>query len=109
MISFEEFKKVDIRVGGILSAERVPDTDKLIKLSIDLGEENPRQMVSGIAEYFPEAQDLIGIQCMVVANLEPRKIKGIESQGMILAIKTEDNDFSLVVPRKNIKPGTPAS
>ena len=109
MISFEDFKKVDIRAGEILSAERVPDTDKLIKLSVDLGEESPRQIVSGIAEYFPEVGELVGLQCMFVANLEPRDIRGIESQGMILAINTQEGDFSLVIPRKKIKPGASAS
>ena len=83
MVNIEEFKKIDMMVGKILSAEKIPDTDKLLKLSVDLGEEKPRQIVSGIALYFPNLNDLVGKKCMFVANLESRMIRGYESQGMI--------------------------
>ena len=108
MINLEEFKKVDIVVGKILTAEKVPDTDKLLKLSVDFGEEKPRQIVSGISLYFPDCAVLIGKKCMFVANLEPRIIKGIESQGMILAVSSEDGPFSLLFPNDEIPVGTRA-
>jgi len=83
LISFEEFKKMDLRVGEILSAEKVEGTKKLIKLEVDIGEEK-RTMVAGIAEdYLP--QDLLGKKLTVICNLKPALIRGIESRGMILA------------------------
>ena len=108
MISFDEFKKVEIKVGQILSAEKIPDTDKLLKLSVDLGEETPRQIVSGIALYFPDCEVLVGQKCMFVSNLEPRTIRGFESQGMIFAVSTEDGKFSLLKPSDDIPVGTSA-
>lgn len=108
MISIDDFKKVDIAVGQILSAEKIPDTDKLLKLSVDLGEASPRQIVSGISLYFPDHSVLVGRKCMFVANLEPRIIRGIESNGMILAVSTDDGKFSLLVPSSGIPSGTRA-
>ena len=119
MISLEDFKKVDLVVGKILSAEKIPETDKLLKLSVDLGESAPRQIVSGIALYFPDCSVLVGKKCMFVANLEPRVIKGIESQGMICAVSTDprsaegsgearDGLFSLLEPNDEIPAGTRA-
>ena len=108
MISLEDFKKVDIVVGKILSAEKVPDTDKLLKLSVDLNELVLRQIVSGISEYFPDCSVLVGRKCMFVANLEPRIIKGIESQGMILAVSTPAGGFSLLEPGSEIPAGARA-
>ncbi len=107
-VTLEEFKKIDIVVGRILSAEKVPETDKLLKLSVDLGEALPRQIVSGISLYFPDCSVLVGKKCMFVANLEPRVIKGIESQGMILAVSGENGEFSLLEPSETIKAGTRA-
>ena len=107
-ISIEDFKKVDIAVGKILSAEKIPDTDKLLKLSVDLAEENPRQIVSGISLYFPDCSVLVGKKCMFVANLESRVIRGFESQGMILAVSTEDGKFSLLEPNDEIPTGSRA-
>lgn len=108
MITIEDFKKIQITVGKILFAEKVPETDKLLKLSVDLGEEKPRQIVSGIASYYPDVSSLIGEKCMFVANLEPRTIKGLESEGMILAVATDDGKFSLLSPNKDIPPGASA-
>ncbi|MCX6755273.1 MAG: hypothetical protein NT068_01890 [Candidatus Nomurabacteria bacterium] len=120
-INFEDFKKVDIAVGQILSAEKVPETDKLLKLSVDLGsffvenaegekeeKKDIRQIVSGISLYFPDHSVLVGKKCMFVTNLEPRMIKGLESQGMILAVSTEDGKFSLLEPNADIPAGTRA-
>ena len=108
MVSIDEFKKIEIKVGKILSAEKVPDTDKLLKLSVDLGEENPRQIISGIALYFPDASVLLERKCMFVANLEPRTIRGLESQGMILAVATPEGKFSLLEANGDIPAGTRA-
>lgn len=108
MINIEEFKKIEMVVGRILSVEKVPDTDKLLKLSVDLGETTPRQIVSGISQYFPDCSVLVGKKCMFVANLEPRTIRGLESQGMILAVSTEDGKFSLLEPNEEIPVGARA-
>jgi len=108
MISIEDFKKIDIAVGKILSAEKVPDTDKLLKLLVDLGEETPRQIVSGISLFFPDCSLLIGKKCMFVANLEPRVIRGLESNGMLFAVSGEDGEFSLLEPNDTIDVGTRA-
>src|ERR1035437_220637 len=107
-INIEDFKKVEIVSGKILSAEKIPDTDKLLKLSVDLGEPLPRQIVSGISLYFPDCSVLVGKKCMFVANLEPRMIRGFESQGMILAVSTEDGEFSLLEPNNTIPVGAKA-
>ena len=108
MINIEEFKKIELVVGKILSAEKVPDTDKLLKLSVDLGETTSRQIISGISLYFPDCSVLVGKKCMFVANLEPRMIRGLESQGMILAVSSEDGKFSLLEPNDEIVAGTHA-
>jgi len=108
MITLEDFKKVELVVGQILSAEKVPETDKLLKLSVDLGESQPRQIISGISLYFPDCSVLVGRKCMFVANLEPRLIRGLESQGMILAVSTEDGKFSLLTLEEEIPVGTHA-
>ena len=86
LIEFDDFQKVDIRVGTVLVAERHPNSDKLLRVEVDLGEECPRQIVAGLAAYFTPEQ-LVGRQVAVVANLAPRKLRGLESQGMILAVR----------------------
>ena len=83
-IEIDDFAKVDLRVGSVLSAERVPKADKLLLLKIDLNEEQPRQVLAGIAQYY-EPEKLIGRKVVVVANLKPRKLRGYESQGMVVA------------------------
>lgn len=108
MISFEDFKKVEVTVGKILSAEKIPDTDKLLKLSVDFSEPLPRQIVSGISLSFPDPAILVGRRCMFVTNLEPRTIRGFESNGMLFAVSTEDGKFSLLEPVGDIPPGTRA-
>ncbi len=146
MISFDDFKKVEITVGKIFSAEKVQETDKLLKLSVDFGaKQNPstlqkavlplekgeqvdvttpqipslekegrqeerdvRQIVSGISAYFPDPAVLVGKKCMFVTNLEPRTIRGLESNGMLFAVSTEDGKFSLLEPQGDIPEGTKA-
>jgi methionyl-tRNA synthetase len=126
MINIDQFHSVDIRIGHILSAEKVPETDKLLKLSVDFGpkssatesspdhsalqnglekERDIRQIVSGIAPFFEDIQTLVGKKCAFVANLEPRTIKGLESHGMILAAHTEDA-FSLLEVSPTVLAGT---
>ncbi|MCA1576101.1 MAG: methionine--tRNA ligase [Acidobacteria bacterium] len=83
-IEIDDFAKVDLRVGQVLSAERVPKADKLLLLKIDLGEAQPRQILAGIAQYY-EPEKLIGRKVVIVANLKPRKLRGLESQGMVVA------------------------
>jgi methionyl-tRNA synthetase len=83
-IDIETFGEVDLRVGQIMKAERVPNADRLLRLEVDLAEAEPRQLLAGIAEYYTP-EELIGQKILVVANLEPRKLRGLESQGMLLA------------------------
>jgi methionine--tRNA ligase beta chain len=104
-ISYPEFAKLEIRIGTILSAEIVEGADKLLKLMVEVGEETPRQIVSGIREFFPDAQALVGRQCPFLVNLEPRTIRGLESQGMILA-GGEGESFTLLHPNREVPPGT---
>jgi methionine--tRNA ligase beta chain len=120
MISYDEFKKVEIRAGKILAAEKIPDTDKLLRLTVDFAETEeaanedgtkeirpkPRQIVSGISAYFPDPAILVGKTCMFVTNLEPRTIRGFESSGMLFAVSTESGAFSILEPNDTIPPGT---
>ncbi len=112
MITYDEFSKVEVRAGKILSAEKIPDTDKLLKLMVDFAEEKPRQIISGISAYFPDPQTLVGKTCMFVTNLEPRVIKGYESQGMLFAVSAVNEKgetvFSILEPNSSIPPGTKA-
>jgi len=85
VIGYEDFAKVELRVGVVKAAERVPKADKLVRLSVDLGEPEPRTIVAGIALAYPACEDLMGRHIVVVANLEPRALRGITSQGMLLA------------------------
>ena len=84
LIEIGDFAKVDLRVGQVLAAERVPKSDKLLLLQIDLGEEKPRQILAGIAEYYAP-EKMVGRKVVIVANLKPRKLRGYESQGMVVA------------------------
>ena len=83
-IEIDDFAKVDLRVGQVLSAERVPKADKLLLMKVDIGEDQPRQILAGIAQYY-EPEKLIGRKVVIVANLKPRKLRGFESQGMVVA------------------------
>jgi len=103
-INYDEFIKVDIRTATILEAEKVPKTTKLLKLTIDTGLDI-RTIVSGIAEYY-EPKDIIGRQISIVANLEPRKIKGIESKGMILMAEDRDGRLVMVTPTDKVSNGS---
>ena len=105
MITYDDFAKLDITIGIILSVEVVEGADKLLKLEVDVHEEKPRQIISGIREYFEDIQILVGRQCPFLTNLEPRTIRGLESQGMILAAEN-DGVFSLLIPHNALPAGT---
>ena len=102
-IEFDDFTKLDIRIGTILEAETIPKTKKLLKLKVDVGIDT-RTIVSGIAESFT-ANEIIGQQVSVLVNLAPRKIRGVESQGMILMTDTPDGKLAFVEPEKKVKNG----
>jgi methionyl-tRNA synthetase len=107
-VAFDDFGKLDLRVGKILTAERVPKADKLLKLSVDLGEAAPRTIAAGIAQAFgDDPSTLVGRQVAVLANLPPRQIRGIESCGMILAAGDPKTGLSLLGIDEAIAPGTP--
>jgi methionyl-tRNA synthetase len=106
-IAYDEFSRLDLRTGVVISAERVPKSDKLLKVQVDIGEPAPRQVIAGIGKSFvPES--LVGQQVVVVANLKPAKLMGLESRGMILAASGEggEADLSLLTMLKPRKPGT---
>lgn len=105
-ITFDEFKKAVIKIGTILSVEKVPDADKLLKLTINLGEESPRQILSGVAMYYPEPEVLVGKQVPVLTNLPTRTIRGFESQGMVLYV-VGDGFLKTLSPGEEVPPGTP--
>mgnify|MGYP003394208979 CR=1 FL=1 len=114
MISIDDFKKTEIKVGEIRTAEKVPDSDKLLKLSVDFGDavsptgeptRDVRQIISGIAAYVPDPATLVGRKFPFVTNLEPRTIRGLESQGMILAVGG-DGGFSFLSVDASISPGS---
>lgn len=107
MIDIADFAKIEMKIGCIVSAERVPETDKLLRLTVNFGEAQPRQVVSGIATYLEDIQTLVGTCCPFVTNLAPRTIRGLESQAMIVAVHTDNGAFSLLEPTSaDIPPGT---
>ena len=102
-IGIEEFQKIHLRVGKVETAEKVPGSEKLLKLTVDIGTEK-RQVVAGIAKRY-QPEDLIGKKVIVVANLKPAKLMGIESQGMILAAGGKDV-LSLATFLEDVPPGS---
>ena len=102
-ITFDDFTKVDLRTATILEAEKVEKADKLLKLKVDTGVD-VRTVVSGIAESFTP-EEVVGKQVMILLNLAPRKIRGIESQGMLLLTTKPDGKLSFVTPDENVENG----
>jgi methionine--tRNA ligase beta chain len=102
-MKFEDFQKIDLRIGKILKAEKVEKSEKLLKLVVDLGDEK-RQLVAGIGKVY-EPDDLVGKEIVVVANLEPKNLMGIESQGMLLAADVNGEPV-ILIPEKEVPPGT---
>ena len=104
IISIDEFSRVDLRAAKIIEAERVPNTSKLVKLKVDVGS-GERQMVAGIAEAY-EPESLIGKTIIVVVNLKPAKLRGVESQGMLLAATPEGGQPILATFDADVAPGS---
>ncbi|MFX1503160.1 MAG: methionine--tRNA ligase subunit beta, partial [Promethearchaeota archaeon] len=102
MVSYDEFNRLDIRVALVKNVEKVPKANKLYKLSIDIGTEK-KTLVAGLAEHY-KSDDLIGKKIVVLTNLEPRKLRGILSEGMLLAAVDGDN-VSILIPDKDLQPG----
>jgi len=106
-VLFSDFSKIQLKVGTIVDAQKIEGAKKLLRLMVDIGEPTPRQLVAGIAQYF-EPQTLVGKQVVVVANLEPKKVMGIESRGMILAASDEEG-LALIMPSRKTKNGAKVS
>ncbi len=104
MIKFEDFEKLDIRIGKVLSAEKVEKSNKLIKLEVDLGKEK-RQIIAGMTEFFDIPSELIGKEMPILINIEPRKFRRYDSYGMIIAADVNDKPI-LLYPEKEIPPGS---
>jgi len=108
LVSIDEFSQLDLRVGIVQTAEKVPKSKNLLKLNVDIGEPQPRQILSGIAnDYTPE--EMVGKKIIVLTNLQPRKMMGLESQGMLLAADLDEKAVLLKIDDKyleKIKPGT---
>lgn len=111
-VSFEEFKKMDMRVGIIKEVEPIPETDKLLRCQIDFGEVNEngdkklRQIISGIRESYPDVSVLINKQVLYIVNLESRKIKGYESDGMLMAVDGVDGKPVFLIPEVEVDIGS---
>jgi methionyl-tRNA synthetase len=105
IIDYEDFAKLDIRVGKVLLAEPVKKSKKLIRVEVDIGEEKPRQLVAGLSSYYTP-EELVGKYVIVLANLKPAKLCGVESNGMMLAADDGGEIVSALMPDKEIKPGS---
>lgn len=104
-IQFDAFEKIDMRVGTVLECEKVPKADKLLRFLLEDGLQK-RTILSGIAAYYPNPHELVGKQVCFVANLEPRKLRGFVSEGMILSSENADGSLSLIVPSATVEPGS---
>lgn len=106
IIAIDDFIKVELRAATVLEAERVPKADKLLRLLVEIGEENPRQILAGIAQHYAP-EEVIGRKIIVVANLAPRKLRGLESNGMLLAASAgEDGKPILATFGEDVPNGT---
>ncbi len=109
IVSFEDWQKLDLRVGKVLDVEEIEGSDLLWKIGVDLGDLGKRTICAGIKKYYSK-EELKGKKIIVFANLAPRKMRGIESQGMLLAADNEENgEVVLITPEKNIEVGTKIS
>ena len=105
-ITYEDFEKLDLRTATIKKAEEIPEADKLLKLTLDVGELGEKTICAGIKQHYNK-EELEGKQIILLANLEPRKMRGIESQGMLLAASTQDHsEVFLLKPDKEINSGS---
>jgi methionyl-tRNA synthetase len=103
-ISYDDFAKLDIRIGTVLAVEKIENADKLLKCTIDFGALGERTIVSGIAEW-KQPDDLVGKQLPYIVNLAPRMLRGVESQGMLIAA-SDDEGVALILPERNVPRGT---
>lgn len=103
IISFDDFAKVDLRVGTIISADDLEESNKLLKLVVDIGIEK-RQIIAGVKKFY-NVEDLVGRQIVIVANLEPKSLAGYESQGMLLAANNEEGGPVVLLPEKPVADG----
>jgi len=105
-IEYDDFVKLDVRIGIVVSAEKIEGADELIKCTVDFGELGERTIVSGILRW-KSPEDMVGKQFPYVVNLKPRVLRGVESQGMLLAMSFNgESDFSFLVPEESVPPGT---
>lgn len=104
VVTIDDFSKLDIRIGKVLAAEKMEKSDKLLKLTIDSGLDT-RTILSGIAKHYT-AEEMVGKQVTFIANLAPRKMMGIESQGMILSAEDKDGKLRLLQPNEVVNPGS---
>ncbi len=104
VITFKEFQKMDLRIGKVLTAEKVPNTKKLIKMNVDIGQGETRQIIAGMAEHL-KPENLIGKSVVVLVNLEPKEFMGLQSRGMILAADLNGRPI-LITPEEETPPGT---
>ena len=102
-MTYNEFKQIDLRIAKIFSAERVEGSEKLVQLEVDLGGEK-RQIIAGIGKVY-EPENLIGREIVIVANLDTRKLMGLESQGMLLAASDDDGNPVIIMPEREVQPG----
>jgi len=107
LITFDDFKKVELKVAQILEAEKIEKSNKLVKLQVDAGQNDKRQIVAGIAKHY-SPEDLVGRKIVIVANLTPAKLMGVESQGMLLAA-SDDSGLCLVNPGLGVSAGSRVS
>lgn len=106
LLSIQDFGKLDLRVGQVTAVELHPNADKLLVLKVDLGPLGERQLVAGLKDYY-EADDLVGRKIIVIVNLEPATLRGVESQGMLLAAAGDDpSQVVFLTPEKDIAPGS---
>lgn len=103
-MTIDDFSKVELKIGTIKEAERVEGSEKLLKLRVDLGEPEPRQILSGIGKQY-QPEDMLGRQAVFITNLDPRMMMGLESQGMLLAASDEEG-IALLRPDKEVAPGS---
>jgi len=105
MITIDDFKKLEIKIGKVKSVERIENADKLLKFIFDIGNGEERQILAGIAEFYTDLESLVGMEVPLLLNLEPRMMRGLESQGMMLAAD-EDGKAVLLHPDKKIPAGS---
>ncbi len=104
-IDIDDLKKVEIKIGKILEVSNIEGSNKLLKLLVDVGEESPRVILSGIAKFFPDQSVLVGVKCPFITNLKPREMMGMESNGMLFAVSSGE-DFSLLNVSEKIEIGS---